>query len=163
MKLLLVLSLLVGQTIYEWVDKQGESHFTNDPSSIPAGAKRRVTEGAELMITSSGKSDSGVARSVVDAGVVPAAAPAPDSCAAARLLISQLEAQREQEKAGVNQEQEQEAARCQQLLRTHGQAEFARCTAGVGKAPSRSKSGSIEKHLESAREMLRRAQVDGCR
>ena len=44
MKLWLLLTLLGGQTIYEWVDGEGQSHFTNDERSIAAGAKRRVTQ-----------------------------------------------------------------------------------------------------------------------
>jgi hypothetical protein len=41
-------SVAIAGPIYKWVDKEGEEHFTNDPSAIPAGEKATVTEGDEL-------------------------------------------------------------------------------------------------------------------
>lgn len=160
MKLLLVLSLLVGQTIYEWVDAKGESHFTNDPNSIPAGAKRRPTQGAEVLIEPSAAKK--VKPSGVDAGVVAARPPGPDSCAQAREVISQLEARRAQ----AQQAKEQQGSRCQEVLNTHGQGDYARCMAGGADGADgadASRVEPVEALLEGARATLRRAQEEGCR
>lgn len=157
MKLLLVLSLLVGQTIYEWVDEKGESHFTNDPNSIPAGAKRRPTQGAEVLIEPSAPKK--VKPGGVDAGVVAARPPGPDSCAQAREVISQLESRRAQ----AQQAKENQGSRCQEVLKTHGQGEFARCMAGGSDRADASGVDPVEVQLEGARATLRRAQEEGCR
>ncbi len=37
-----------AQAVYTWVDKEGETHFTDDPSTAPKGAKVHTTEGVEL-------------------------------------------------------------------------------------------------------------------
>lgn len=39
-----------AQTMYRWTDKNGEVHYTDDRSTVPAGAKLETTEGEELMI-----------------------------------------------------------------------------------------------------------------
>lgn len=44
-----------AQTIYRWTDKRGEVHYTDDPSSLPAGAKLETTEGEELMVVPAAK------------------------------------------------------------------------------------------------------------
>lgn len=41
-------ALASAQTVYEWTDKSGEPHYTDDKSSIPKGAKVRTTEGEAL-------------------------------------------------------------------------------------------------------------------
>jgi hypothetical protein len=40
-----------AQTIYTWTDARGTVHYTDDPSSIPAGVKAATTEGEELSNT----------------------------------------------------------------------------------------------------------------
>lgn len=37
-----------AQTIYTWTDSRGTVHYTDDPSTIPANAKAKTTEGDEL-------------------------------------------------------------------------------------------------------------------
>lgn len=48
----LLLSCLVGSTalaqVYTWTDKDGVTHFTDNPGSVPANVKAKVTEGAEI-------------------------------------------------------------------------------------------------------------------
>lgn len=48
----LLLSLLVGSTVvaqvYTWTDKDGVTHFTDNPGSVPANVKAKVTEGSEI-------------------------------------------------------------------------------------------------------------------
>lgn len=48
----LLLSLLVGSTVvaqvYTWTDKDGVTHFTDNPGSVPANVKAKQTEGAEI-------------------------------------------------------------------------------------------------------------------
>lgn len=39
-----------AQTIYRWTDKRGEVHYTDTPSTAPAGVKVETTEGEELMV-----------------------------------------------------------------------------------------------------------------
>jgi hypothetical protein len=34
--------------IYKWVDQDGEEHFTNDATTIPAGQKTEITTGEEI-------------------------------------------------------------------------------------------------------------------
>jgi hypothetical protein len=46
-------ALCLAQTVYEWTDKSGEVHYTDDKSSIPKGAKVRTTDGAALAEVSS--------------------------------------------------------------------------------------------------------------
>ena len=150
----LVFSLLAGQTLYEWVDARGTSHFTDDPSTIPANAKRKVTTGADLMVTP--------AAPKLDAGAAAAAPPRPDLCAAAQLAVKEAERQLEQDKVDRSLAEERANQHCQDVLRGGGQASFARCMAGRASAVPPS-TGSTEKRLDDAREMLRRVQVNGCR
>lgn len=37
-----------AQAIYRWTDKQGVTHYTNDPASVPPDAKASITQGGEL-------------------------------------------------------------------------------------------------------------------
>jgi hypothetical protein len=153
MLLALVLSLVAGQTIYEWVDSKGTSHFTDDPSTIPPNAKRKVTTGAELTVTPAAPRP--------DGGAV--AAPAPrDTCAPALALVKDTERQLEQEKAEAAQADEKENQRCQDVLRLQGEPGYARCMAGREKPATSPQRAALEKRLEEAKDTLRRAQVGGC-
>jgi hypothetical protein len=38
----------LADPIYKWVDQEGEEHFTNDASTIPAGQKTEITTGEEI-------------------------------------------------------------------------------------------------------------------
>ncbi|MDP1822354.1 MAG: DUF4124 domain-containing protein [Archangium sp.] len=157
MVLALVIALLSGQVIYEWIDSKGESHFTNDVNSIPAKAKRRVTAGADLVVVAA-KADAGVSVKA-DAG---ATAPLEvDSCALARQLVSQLEREVEQAKAQGQQDDDRERLRCQEALRLQGDFGYARCMSSrTAQVPPGTAAAT---KLEEARETLRRAQVSGCR
>lgn len=149
MVLALVLALLGGQTLYEWVDELGESHFTDDVSTIPAKAKRRVTTGEEIMVTP--------AAPKIDAGVRPARL-GPDSCAQARAQIARLEQQREKEKVDFEKLKEAEGLACQRMQGATG-ARYAQCMASRTQAQPHS---STPAQLETAQETLRRAQANGC-
>lgn len=154
MVLALVVALLGGQVIYEWVDAKGQSHFTNDASTIPSGVSRRETRGGEF-------------------SVVPASPPAPakkvealvetsvDTCAEARVQISGLEQQLEEARVSADQWAEEQGRRCQQVLLVLGHPFFASCMAGRSEPPPPDEA--VTKQLEDAREQLRRAQVSGCR
>ena len=52
MRLALIITLLAGQTIFEWVDAQGQSHFTNDPQSIPGIIAEQMLAGRKLVFDS---------------------------------------------------------------------------------------------------------------
>ena len=41
-------SVASAQTIYTWTDSRGTVHYTDDPSTIPANAKAKTTEGDDL-------------------------------------------------------------------------------------------------------------------
>ena len=154
--LVLVVALLSGQTIYEWVDGAGQRHFTDDPATIPQGARRRATDGAELMIIPAApRSDAGVRAAPA------AAAPTQDSCARAKERISLIEKKLEQARAATVELQEREGRSCQEVLMLQGQPGFARCMASRTEAAPPSEA--VKKDLEAAQETLRRAQVNGCR
>ncbi|MBL8940064.1 MAG: DUF4124 domain-containing protein [Archangium sp.] len=57
----LLLSCLVGSTalaqVYTWTDKDGVTHFTDNPGSVPANVKAKVTEGSEISTVSLPKAD----------------------------------------------------------------------------------------------------------
>jgi hypothetical protein len=155
----LIITLALGQ-IYEWVDSKGESHFTDDVSTIPKGVKRRTTEGTAP---------------VVETQTAPKSAPAPaqpnvqkpaapDLCVAAKARVADLERELEAAKA-AEAKAAQTPSDCQALLRTQGQPAYARCIRFPDKTlakPAPAQSPRIEIQLERAREDLRRAQVDGC-
>lgn len=166
MMLALVVTALLGQTVYEWTDASGETHYTDDPSSVPKGVKARTTGGDDISVV--GRASAGKQRPA-DGGVPPAkatAAPKPerDRCAEAK---QKLEAA-EERLAAAKKEHELRVARaagdCQQVLRTHGQAEYAKCTRGRRRPESvpEPSFGTLEQQVEAAREALRRAQVAGC-
>jgi hypothetical protein len=144
----LVVALLVGQVIYEWVDEKGETHFSDDVSTIPATAKRRVTTGADIMVTPAApKSDAGVR----------SAPTGPDSCARAKAQVDLLEKQLVQEKQDFERLQEAEGLACQRHQGAPGR--YAQCMANRSTAP---KATGTADQLEAARESLRRVQVSGC-
>jgi Domain of unknown function (DUF4124) len=66
--LVLQASAAAAQTIYTWVDRNGATHFTDDPSTAPRGVKVRTTEGAELSHISADRP-----AAAPDAGVMPTA------------------------------------------------------------------------------------------
>lgn len=157
MKLLLLISLLAGPTLYQWTDAKGGLHYTDDPSTIPAKAQRKVTTGADVMVTpAAGKGDGGVSPSAP-------ASTGPDSCVQARKVVDQLERQVQEAKVVDPKTEEKESQHCQEQLRLMGQPAFARCMAGRTKAPSNGAVEAVQAQLEGARETLRRAQVSGCR
>jgi hypothetical protein len=163
MLLTLIISLLAGQTVYEWIDAKGQSHFTNDLSSIPAGAKRRVTAGEGLTVTPAGPAASGSTGDRPDGGISPPPPPTAtvDTCALAQKQLAQLEQRLEQAKAAAAQTQDQENRNCQQVLLTHGHGSYAQCMAG--RTEPAAADQLAQKQLETSRETLRRAQQNGCR
>lgn len=157
MKLMLVLALLGGQTLFEWVDAKGQSHFTNDESSIPAGVKRRVRQGQGLTVISAARSaDAGVASKAPDAGQG-----AGDSCALAKEAIATLEQEFERSRDQAKELQEREGRECQEVLMLQGQPGFARCMASRTEAAPQNEV--LKNELEAARERLRQSQQNGCR
>ena len=175
MVLTLVVALLSSQVIYEWIDSEGDSHFTDDVSTIPARAKRRTTTGAEpvLSVPRAETRDAGLTRpdagaqldaglTRADAGVAQVAAKpsGPDSCERANKRIEEIEQQQQREKQAFTQQVEAEQQQCQTALNTLGQAGYSRCMAGRTQRQPPSGAGA---QLEDARDALRRAQVEGCR
>lgn len=150
---LLVLALVSGQTFYEWVDASGQSHFTDDPSSIPANAKRRTTSGADVSVIPAPP------RSAAKTSDPPRPIPpptGPNLCERAeqkvRALEKKLEDARTREaRVGKN---------CLGSLSRGGRASYARCMAApVAKVDH----SALEKELEDAREEHRKVKIDGCR
>ena len=175
MVLTLVVALLSSQVIYEWVDSKGESHFTDDASSIPAKVKRRTTTGVEPVVSvpraesrdaglnrtdGGAQLDAGMTRA--DSGVAQVAAKpsGPDSCERARKRIQEIELQQQREMQAFTQQVEAEGQQCQTALNTLGQAGYSRCMAGRTQRQPPSGAGA---QLEEARDALRRVQIEGCR
>jgi hypothetical protein len=181
---LLVVVLALGQSVYEWTDARGELHFTDDPSTIPKGVKVRTTDGEDINVISA-------RRTAADAGVQPKRAgptssPRPEratappwpeladgidtSCSRAAAKVRELE----ERYAATRREADIIDAKlrldCASLLNTHGHAEYEKCQASPGGRPSRRPTrtivkpdvGPIERQLEAAREVHRRAQLAGC-
>ena len=174
---LLVTTALLGQTVYEWTDAQGESHFTDDLSSIPKGVKVRTTEGEEISVVGRPTPKAAPAKGARDAGVAPketlpvavpvpppAATPGRDRCAPAKEKLAAAEAKL----AAAKTEHELRVARaagdCQAILRTHGQAEYAKCTRRrkYPESVPEPNFGALEQQVEDAKDALRRVQVGGC-
>lgn len=159
---LLVTTALLGQTVYEWTDAQGEAHYTDDLSSIPKGAKVRTTEGADISVVTP------AAKGGRDAGVRPAGPSAPkatrDRCAPAKEKLAAAEAKLAAAKAEHELGVARAAGDCQQILRTHGQAEYAKCTRRrrYPESVPEPNFGALEQQVEAARDALRRVQVGGC-
>mgnify|MGYP000941349439 CR=1 FL=1 len=154
----LLLAVVLSQSaVYEWVDGKGGTHYTNDASSIPAGAKVRTVEGTELTVVPAAKPD-----------VAPRVAPATvNRCEEGKKQVAALEKQLADLVKQRQQRRDEEASRCQQALNAQGQGAYARCVAGVGgRAPEEegdAAEANLRRQLEEAKESLRRTQVSGCR
>lgn len=158
--LTLVLTLLVGQTIYVWTDKSGEDHYTDDLSSIPKGVKVRTTEGEPIdMISTKGSEKEKPA--VADAGVKKKEEV--DTCELGRKALTSAEQRLESARAEKPKDNRHE--RCQSVLNTMGRGAYAQCMASGddGSAALKKKVEAAEHDVENAREFLRKAQAAGCR
>ncbi len=69
-----LLALVVSNTVYAWTDAQGLTHYTDDPTRVPAGARVRTTAGAHISVVPSGAAQfSGRQRAAATPVVKPAA------------------------------------------------------------------------------------------
>jgi hypothetical protein len=159
MTLTLVLALLSGQVIYEWVDAKGQSHFTDDRSTIPRGVKPRETKGAEVSVITAAEAP---AEASSDAGVEDEETQATDACTVAREDLARAEEQASAAQASQALLEEDATLRCGQVLLTHGQGSFAQCMAGRSEALTRDHS-ALQQQVEVARETLKVAEAQGCR
>ena len=50
---------VADKQVYRWRGKDGSLHFTDDPKSIPQGAKVELTEGAEIKVVAATRIDAG--------------------------------------------------------------------------------------------------------
>lgn len=166
----LVVSLLASQAVYEWVDGQGQAHFTNVAESIPAGAVRReLTFGEPVPMVrpsdtaarpSETRPSETAARPSEESP--PARPPAQrDACELAQEQLDALEQQLAQGEESAQAEEERQAQECQQVLNTLGQGAWLRCRAGLAAAAP--PVSPVKEQLDAAREGLRRAQAGGCR
>ena len=156
--LLLALAVVTGQTMYEWIDSSGESHFTDDASTIPKGAKRKTLDG--LPEVSRMPTDRR-APTTTPAPKQPPRAAGPDSCQRALIEISKLESQLSQNGVATPEDEKRVMADCEKPRR-HGDASvYAQCIAS--RQARVDKGRELQQRLAEARENHRRAQVDGCR
>ena len=168
MTLTLVLAVLSGQVIYEWVDAKGQSHFTDDRSTIPKGVKPRETKGAEVSVVRASPpaqaTDAGVEKSeeTVSAEDEEAEGEKKDPCSVAQGELTRAEERMTAAKEAQGKLEEELTTRCQLSLLTHGQGTFAQCMAGRSEAITRDHS-ALEQQVEVARETLRLARAQGCR
>ena len=157
MLLTLALTLALGQTMYEWVDAQGESHFTDDLASVPKGVKVRTTDGADISTIESSP---------------PPTKPAPtpqkpssvDTGALARSKLERLQARLDDAKKKHELALLRYDGQCAEIRTRFGADEEARCLkrgrkAAAVPAPT---YGALEKEVEQAQDAYRRAQVSGC-
>jgi hypothetical protein len=153
--------LLVLAQVYVWTDAKGEAHYTDDRASIPKGVKVRTTEGAEV--------------SVVEATRTPARRASPrgevaDTCATAKAQVERLEGKLDEAKKKAELNRLIWNGDCQAVRSQYGEAPYGTCMAG-GRRSRRSRlppdpaliTGPVEKDLDQAKDVLRRAQVAGCR
>ncbi|MFO0596710.1 MAG: DUF4124 domain-containing protein [Myxococcaceae bacterium] len=154
----LLLALLLGQTIYEWVDSKGESHFTDDQSSIPKGAKVRTTSGAPVMVMPMPQNE---APRSSDGGLigVPSTSRELPSCSKAKDEITAIEARIAKLKSDYAQLQSTRSARCRATIQGQTQVGYAQCMQ-AGDPPPDLITPGLE--LDEARERLRKLQVSGC-
>ncbi len=156
----IVIAALLGQTIYEWTDSKGQTHFTNDASTIPANAKRKPTEGSNITVESQVAAAQPVVNARVDAGVPDAGVR--NTCRALQAEVSSLEGLLQNTAAqGSTLELDR---RCQEQLNLHGQGAWALCRmSGADASTASATAQDVRRELEGKRDALRRAQVSGCR
>ncbi|MCU0697097.1 MAG: DUF4124 domain-containing protein [Myxococcaceae bacterium] len=156
--------LLALAQVYVWTDAKGEAHYTDDRASIPKGVKVRTTDGADVSVVEASKSPRPRRASSREE-------PEPtDTCAAARVKVERLEGKLAEAKKKAELARLIWNGDCQTVLAQHGEGASATCMAG-GRRSRRTRlppdpslyTGPIEKDLEQARDVLRRAQVAGCR
>lgn len=154
-----VLLLLVSsQVIYTWTDASG-THYTDDPSTAPKGAKLKRTEGEELstLTTEPTTRDAGVS-------LMAQKPKGPDTCAAAVAQVATAE-RAVSDAANVPEP----GSKCFQQLSPGGrygagQVGYARCMADreAETTANRQRAERAAASLEAAREALRMAQISGC-
>jgi hypothetical protein len=150
----LLLSLALSQTVYEWVDSKGESHFTDDVSTIPRGVKRRTTEGTAPVVETRSAPAKPVPAKPVTAG--------PEQCVAGQARVADIERRLAAARASATLAAQQKATNCTVLLRTQGQPAYAQCMMKHSEPAAPSAVPALEQELEQAKEALRRTQIDGC-
>lgn len=151
----LVAALLTAQPVFEWVDEEGQSHFTNIEATIPDGVQRHELSFAEEPVVVGPPED--------DARAPPPPAHAAneqDSCETARQELDSLEAQLEDQQVRDQELEERQARQCQEQLNLHGEGAWLRCRASSSDPDVPT---PLQGELEDARETLRRAQLEGCR
>lgn len=170
LRLTVLVAALLGQTVYTWTDKNGEEHFTDDPSSIPKGVKAKTMQPGEVETVRSSDEPSpsptaaaplaAAPLAAADAGAPDAGLPE-DTCEKARKAIAQAQAALDAaKKAAVTPSQRN----CQEALNTLGPMGYAQC---MNRSPD-AKEGerqvaSAQRRLDDAKDDLRRAQAAGCR
>jgi type IV secretory pathway VirB10-like protein len=155
---------LLGQTIYTWTDKDGEEHYTDDPTSIPKGVKAKTMAPGEVEMVQSSPEPTEVAPPkptplpTPDAGVPPK--PKVNTCERAKKRVADAEANlAEARKLSATPPQRD----CQAVLNTQGQGAYARCMAGRADEGDVAKFvAAAQRHLDDAKDELRRAQAAGC-
>lgn len=164
-----LVAALLGQTIYTWTDKNGEEHYTDDPSSIPKGVKAKTMAPGEVETVVS-SDEPAPAKPVVQPAPKPvvivadgdAGVPAPvDTCAKAREALREAEA----ELAEAKQPSSPPPGRdCMKELRLRGDWAYAQCMAsGQDEAATAKKVAAAKRRVDEAKDDLRRAQAAGCR
>ena len=154
--LALLLTALLSQTVYEWTDAQGGTHYTNDRSTIPSTAKKvRTTDGESVTVL----------KTTPVAAPVKSATPEPKriSCDELKKKVTSLEAQREALFKAYDARVSEAQAQCRSTLATLGQGAYAQCTASVlARAGSAPDDSWLKKDIDAAKDELRRAQIGGC-
>ncbi|MFT3706831.1 MAG: DUF4124 domain-containing protein [Archangium sp.] len=158
MLLALAVSVLLGQaTTYEWVDEKGETHFTDDVSTVPKRAKVKTTTGGDLSV---------IEREPKNAPPQPPKKDKPtwDTCEVAKRRLDVALAKLEEAKKKFELEQLRYEGKCAEIASRFGAEEEARCLKRGRKAVAAPtpKYSALQTEVDRQQDELRRAQVSGC-
>lgn len=157
--LALALSLTLSQTMYEWTDAKGETHFTDDKGSIPRGAKVKTTEGGDVTTMEEVKTPSPSRPDKRNKGGEV------DTCARAKKKVDALELKLAKSKQEYELAQLRYDGKCAEIASRFGAAEEARCLRRGRKSvtPPTPNDAALRAEYAGANDELRKAQVSGCR
>lgn len=158
----ILVTALLGQTIYTWTDKNGEEHFTDDLSSIPKGVKPKTMapKDIEMVQSSDDAPPSPAAAAPTPAAKPDAGVPKVDTCARGRKALEDAQAELDAAKQAAASPPERD---CQSVLNTLGQVAYAQCMAHRTDTRSNDRRiATAQRRLDDAKDDLRRAQAAGC-
>jgi hypothetical protein len=163
----LILLLVASQVIYEWTDAEG-THFTDDRTAIPRGAKVKTTGGDDISVVDEGRRpppNAAASPAAPDAGTrAKKDKPEVDTCQVARAAVTEAEKAQARANEKVDPGQECLAQLQRQANNGFAQAAYAQCMAGRQSTldAQQAREEATRQRVEAAKDALRRAQAAGC-